>query len=156
MALFDKPPAKVNHLRNIGRGPWFKVRAAHVQSIHVFMKCINVRIRNLFACPAFFIGAGDDFVIHVGEVADKGDIQPLVPKIAGQHVEHHGRSGVPDMRKIIGGNAAGIHADFSGAGGNEFFFFACFGIVKLHGCSGGITWIRMVSAPFGVSLLTIK
>ena len=121
-----------DHFRNVFRGLGLHAGAFNAQAPHVLVKGVDKFFRNFLAGQAGFIGAVDDFIVHVREVAHKGHVQAGVAQIAGQHVKNHGGAGMPDMAIIIGGDAAHIHAHFAGSYGNEFFFAPVRRIVKLH------------------------
>ena len=54
-----------------------------------------------------------DLVIHVGDVADIGDmgVAIFMAQQPEQHIEHDGRAGIADMGEIVNRGAADIHAD---------------------------------------------
>ncbi len=66
--------------------------------------------------------AGVDLVIDVGDVAHIGHAREQLPQQPGQHVEHHHRTGVADMRKVVDGRPANVHPHMRGIERHEPFF----------------------------------
>ena len=82
LARFDEPRAQSLDLRNKIGGSGFFVRAQHAKAVHVFMEGVNISLGNLAPVAAFLVGAVDDFVVHVGEVAYKTHLKAHVAQVA--------------------------------------------------------------------------
>jgi hypothetical protein len=61
---------------------------------------------------AKFLGPGDDLIVHVGVVADEGDLITERNKEAAQHVKNDRGPEVSDMRGTVDGRSADIDRDF--------------------------------------------
>ena len=66
-------------------------------------------------------GGGDDLVVDVGDVARINDVvgAVLVAQQPLQHVEHHRRPGVADVRAAVNRRPADVHRHSRGVGGDE-------------------------------------
>ena len=59
------------------------------------------------------IGAIDDLVINIGNIADIGDLIAERFQITIDHIKHHHHSGVPQMTEVVNRHATDIHPDLS-------------------------------------------
>ena len=130
-----KALGEAEHFLNVLRGLGLDVGADHVEAVHVFMVGLDVGFRDFGAGNAFVVGALDDFVVHVGKVADEGDFIAFIAEQAHEDVERHRGTGMPDVRQRVGRDAAGVDAHQPLADGREGFLFSGHGIVELHGGS---------------------
>ena len=76
LALGDKLGTEILHLLDVSGGAGLVIGTHHVQAIHVFMEGVDIGLSHFPPVTIFLIGAPDDLVVHVSEVADKGHIQP--------------------------------------------------------------------------------
>ena len=95
----------------------------HAETAGVLKVGFDVFVGQIFGIHAFFVGAVDDLIVHIGEVLDISHIIAAVGKVAAHHIKGHDGTGVAQMDIVIGGGAADIHFDFSLFHGNKFFFF---------------------------------
>ena len=80
---------------------------------------LDVPRRELQGLHALLRGAGDDLVVHVGEVGDVGDLVAGVPQVPGDHVEYDHAPGVAHVDVVVDGHSADVHPDLSGLDGLE-------------------------------------
>ena len=135
MAGFDEAAAQIEHDGYIFGGAGLDIGPLHIEAIHVFMESGDIGFGYFRAAHAFAIGTGDNFIVHVREVADKSHGVALMPQIARQHVEDHGRTGMADVAVVVGRDPAGVHAHPAGPQRFENFLAARHRIVQLHGYS---------------------
>ena len=133
LALFDEARADILHLRDVVRGAGLMVGALDIEAVHILMEGADIGLGHFLPVPAFLIGAADDLVVHIREVADEGHVQALRAHVADQQVKDDGRAGMPDMAVVVGGDAADVHVHLAGTQGSEGFLFTGKGIVELHG-----------------------
>ena len=81
---------------------------------------------------AFLVGAANHLIVDVGKVLHKRNLVPAGLKIAAQHIKNDKRARVADVKIVIHGGAADIHADFSGCYGYKFFLFPGHAVINLH------------------------
>ena len=122
-----------NHLADVFGGFGLDVGAQHAQRVAVFVHGGD-EARGEFADGfAVFVGAGDDFVVNIGDVAHIGERIAVLPQPAGNHVEHDQHARVAEVAVVIDGHAADVHADVFGIERDKFFFLACEGVVEGDG-----------------------
>ena len=83
----------------------------------------------LLPVNACFIGAIDNLVVDIGEVAHKANFVAKVLEITIKSVKDDSGAGVPDMTIVIDGDSAYVHADLVCYKRNEFLFFPRQGVV---------------------------
>ncbi|MNQ89270.1 hypothetical protein D3C85_1045720 [compost metagenome] len=59
---------------------------------------------------AVLVGAANDLVVDIGDVAHVGEVIAAMAQPARHHVERHHHPGMADMAEVIDGHAADIHA----------------------------------------------
>src|SRR5581483_2447559 len=79
---------------------------------------------------AELVGALDDLVVDVGDVADVGDLEPALAQMARDHVEGDHRARVAEVDEVVGGRAAGVHAHAAGLTRNQLDLLALEGVVN--------------------------
>ena len=94
------------------------------------MKRRNVFFRHLLPVDVFLVGALDDFIVNVGEVADVVHFVADVLEVAVHGVEYDTGAGVADVAVIVNGDAAYVHADFARCERGEFFFLTGQGVIQ--------------------------
>jgi len=77
---------------------------AHGLKPHVFALGGDVIPR-----ATFFIGAVDDLVVDVGDVADEGHLEAAPQQMAADGIEHHQHAGMPHMAEVVHSDAADVH-----------------------------------------------
>jgi hypothetical protein len=134
-ALRDQRLHDRDHLRHIlgrarfGGGP-HRVQGAHVIVIELGgARCqvgdaLAVRLRRVH-----------DLVFDVGDVAHIGDVRRAISMAQQpeQRVKHHHRPRVADMRIVVDGRAADIHAHVLGIDRRERLLLARKGVVEVDG-----------------------
>ena len=71
------------------------------------------------AVSAALLGALDDLVVDVGEVADERHLVAEEAQVAVDDVEDDQRARVADVRAVVDGDAADVHADLAGCSGTK-------------------------------------
>ena len=86
------------------------------------------RIAGVFAREGCVV----DLVIHIGEIADIGDMRCAVdmPQQAVKHIKHHHRAAIAQMRAVIDRGPAEIHAQVFWVQRHEILLGAGFAIVQ--------------------------
>ena len=116
---------------SVARGSHRRRKCA--QRRHIGVELRRRALRQLADGDAFLGRARVDLVVHVGDVANIGDV--IGPINSAQkpeeHVEDDHGPGVADMREIVHGRAAYIHAHGLRIERLERFFASRAGVVKL-------------------------
>ena len=131
-ALIDERLADVDDVLDVFRRPGFDVGAFDAERVHVFVEGVDVRFGDFLPVLMFRIGAADDLVVHVSEVAHEGDVEPLAAQEADENIEHESRARMTDVAEIVDGDAADVHVNFAGTDGNELFLASGRCIENLH------------------------
>ena len=108
----------------------FYIGALHAQRVGIFVHGGDEAGGELLDGFAVFVGAGDDFVVYVGDIAHIGERVAVLAQPAGNHVKHHQHAGVPEVAVVIHGHAAHIHAHVLRVERGEGFFLAGEGVVN--------------------------
>ena len=87
---------------------------------------IDITLGDHFFTDVFFQCFIDDFVIHISKVADIGDMIAFRFKQTLQDIKDNHRSGISDMRIVIDGRSAYIHANLTVFNRFEFLNRKCF------------------------------
>ena len=103
------------------------------QCTGVRVKGIDVARREGDRILSEVVGAVDDLVVDIGEVADEGDLPVAVAEVANKGVEHDHRPGVAHVAVIVDRHAADIEADVSWLDGLEVLDLAGSGVVQAKG-----------------------
>ena len=120
-----------NHLRDVFRSLGFKVGAQHAQRVGIFVHGGDKTRGQLADGLAVFSGAGDDFVVDVGDVAHISERITAFAQPAGNHVKYHHHAGMAEMAVVVNSHAAHVHAHVGGVDGGEGFFLAGEGVVEV-------------------------
>src|SRR4030095_6842136 len=70
------------------------------------------------------VGALDDAIVDVGVVLHERHARAVEGEVAADHVEDHGAARVADVRVVVDGHPAHVHADFARREGDEFLLRA--------------------------------
>ena len=111
VALGDQRLDHGDHLRQVLSRAGLVGRAQAAERVHVLVVPADRLVRDLLHGAAGLLGASDDLVVDVGEVADVDHpvLAVDVAQEAEEHVEHHRRAGVAEMRPVVDRGAADIH-----------------------------------------------
>ena len=132
VAVVDQLLDHLQHAADLLSGLGMHCGGAHVQGFHILFAFRDVALGNHVGVHAFLDGLLDDFVVHIGEVADIIHFIPPVFKIAAHRIEHDHGAGVADVDQVVYGGAAYIHFYLARGDGDKFFLFLCESIVNLH------------------------
>jgi len=112
VAAFEQAFDEGDHLRNVTGRPWLDRGLQCAKRRHVLVKGLGGARGQLVDRLAAFVRGVDDLVLHVGDVARVGDVvRPIdVAQQAVEHVEHHHRPGVADVRQVVDRRPAHIEA----------------------------------------------
>ena len=135
MAPGEQAPDHRDHLGHVPGRVRLDRRRQHVQRRHVLVVGGGIALRDHLGRDPLGLGGGHDPVVDVGDVAyvDHVAVAPL--EQPEQHVEHHGRSGIADVRVIVHGGPAHIHGRPTGIGRGEHLLAPGQRIVELHRCA---------------------
>ena len=112
------------HVGDVVGRPRLEIRAQHSERVGVFVHRRNETIRQCLDRLAVFLGAADDFVIHIGDVAHVAHLESALPQPAHHHVEDHHHSCVPEMAVVVNRHSANVDAGVTGLEGTKNFFSA--------------------------------
>ena len=121
-----------NHAGNGGGRARLDVRTLAAERRFVFVHGINEARGEGVNRLAVFMGAGDDFVVDVGDVAHVFERVTARAQVAGDGVKDDHHPCVADVAVVIDGHAADVHADFAGLAWDEGFFLPGQAVVKLQ------------------------
>ena len=79
----------------------------------------DVALRDHGRLHALLVGAADDPVVHVGEVLDEHHPESLEGEIAADDIEGQGAPRVSDVREVVDGDPADVHARLARDEGDE-------------------------------------
>ena len=96
------------------RGARLHIRRQAIQRCHIGVEILRGAGGDLGDALAGLARTGVDLVIHVGDVPGVGDMREGAAQQPRQHVEHHHRPGIAQMREIINRRPADIHAHMIG------------------------------------------
>ena len=108
----------------------FYIGALHAERVGIFVHGGDKFLRERVDTDATFVGAGNDFVVYVGDVAHIGERVAVLAQPAGNYVKHHQHAGVPEVAVVIHGHAAHIHAHVLRVERDKGFFLAGEGVVN--------------------------
>ena len=119
VAVVDDPLHHGYDVADALAGLGVDVGAVDAQPGGVLEVLLDVPGGELQGLHALLRRAGDDLVVHVGEVGDVGDLVAGVPEVPGDHVEYDHAPCVPHVDVVVDGDAADVHPDLSGLDGLE-------------------------------------
>ena len=88
--------------------------AQHAECVHGLPPPLFELMGDLFFAPAFTLGLRDDVVVDIGDVRDRGNVEPGKEKVAAQHVEDQGESAVAQVGKVVDRRATDVHRHLPG------------------------------------------
>ncbi len=118
-------------LRNGRGGPRLGVHRQQVEQPHVGVEAGHLLGRQIEVVHAELAGLAQDVVVDVGDVAHALRLVPGVAQAALQHVEVEVHGGVPQVRRVVRGDAARVHGHERP--GLERHHLATRRVVQLHG-----------------------
>src|SRR2546422_5357462 len=116
----DQPLDELEHLGYVFRRLRIHVGCQDPQGGHVLAFGGDIALGEFARRNARFVGASDDPIVDVGVVLDACDPIALEGEVTPDHVEDDGAPRVPDVRVVVHGHPAHVHADFARCEGNEF------------------------------------
>ena len=96
------------------------------------MERFDVRLGDFLPVFVFGIGAPDNLVVHVREVAYEGHVKSLAAQEADENVKDERGARMPDMAEVIDGDTADVHVNLSRADRDELFLASGRCIENLH------------------------
>lgn len=96
------------------------------------MERFDVRLGDFLPVFVFGIGAPDNLVVHVREVAHEGHVKSLAAQEADEDIKDERGARMPDMAEVIDGDAADVHVNLSRADRDELFLASGRCIENLH------------------------
>ena len=102
--------------------PRINMRTAYIELIHYFKISVDITSADVTPQNAFFIGGIDYFIIDICKVLYMQYIVAFMLQKTADNVPGHKRTGVADMRMIIGSDAADINIGFTRMYRHELFF----------------------------------
>ena len=109
LELFDE----VNHGVNVVGGADDFLGHFEGEGAHVVEKGLDIFFCVLADGDAFDGGILDDAVVHVGEIHDVEETIAAGAQVAAEDVLEDEGAEVADVREVVDGGAAGVHADFA-------------------------------------------
>ena len=136
VAFFDERFNQGNHAGHGIGGARLFVRRQAAQRRFVFVHGVGEAGGEVGDGLAVFGGAGDDFVVDVGDVAHVMQLIAQRAQVAGDGVENDHHARMADVAVVVHGHAADVHADFACVQRAEEFFLPAQAVVKLQGAHG--------------------
>ena len=96
------------------------------------MERVDVRLGDFLPVLVFGVGAPDNLVVHVREVAHEGYVKSLAAQEADEDIKDERRARMPDMAEVIDGDTADVHVNLSRADRDELFLASGRCIENLH------------------------
>ena len=115
-----QPPDELDHLRHVLRRLRVEVGGQDPERGHVGALGGDEALGELARGDAPLVRALDDPVVDVGVVLDERDPVALERQIAANHVEDHRAPRVADVRVVVHGHPAHVHADGGSGQRHEF------------------------------------
>ena len=113
MAAVYKLLGEVDDPLDVLGGARLDVRAQDVQRVEILVHLGDELLsQGLGAHPAL-VGAADDLVVDVGDVADVGHVVAAVAQVPDDDVEVDERARMPDVAQVVHGHSAYVHPDLS-------------------------------------------
>ena len=109
MALGQQGFGERYHGVNIVCGVRLKAGRQCIQCCHVFTVLGGEFIRYRFNGAPSITRRGNDFIVYVGNVARVNDFGVLGTQQASQHIKHHHRARIADVRQVVHRRATHVH-----------------------------------------------
>jgi len=136
-AFLDQRLDQRDHFRDVARRARLLRRRQGAEHAHVLLICLGRAYGQRADGLAGLCRCLDDLVVHIGEVADIGDMLVAVnmAQQPEQDIEHHHRPCVADMGEVIDRGSADIHPDLLGIDRRKRFLAAGQCVVEMdrHG-----------------------
>ncbi|MCY1535401.1 hypothetical protein D9M68_708030 [compost metagenome] len=109
-ALVDQGLDHLVHAGDMAGGTRLDVRTQNREARLVLVHRSDHALHQRFERLAVLVGATDDLVVDIGDVAHVGEVIAAMAQPARHHVEGHHHPRMADMAEVIDGHAADIHA----------------------------------------------
>jgi len=96
------------------------------------MKRVDVCFCDFLPVFVFGVGAPDNLVVHVREVAHEGYVKSLAAQEADEDIKDERGARMSDMAEVIDGDTADVHVNLSRADRDELFLASGRCIENLH------------------------
>src|SRR5579883_2966937 len=103
--------------------PWFNIGRQNRQRPHIAAILGSVVLGQGLGGDAAFIGAMNDLIIHVSDIADIGDLKVAIEKVPPDDIKSQRASRMADVRPVINRWAAEINANAARLQWNKVYFF---------------------------------
>ena len=100
-----------------------------VQRIAHIIVSLDISFSDLLLADTFFQSLVDDLVIDISKVGNEFHFIAQCFKSPPERIKDDDRTGVADMRMIVDGRSADIHADFVLSDRYEFFGLQCIAVI---------------------------
>ena len=120
---------EVEHFLHVFGGAGFFGRSKHAEGIAVFVHGSNVTIRQLLNGFTTLVGAVNDFVVDIGNVAHVLDLITLCHQPAVDHIEHDHDPGMAQVTEVVNGHPADVHTHLPRMNRLQRSFFTSEGVI---------------------------
>ena len=131
MPLLDQCLHHIDDVLHVIGHSRIHIGTTDMELIHDFKVRINVTIGDRFPVAAFRIGFIDDLIIDIREILYKGHFITDEFQIATDDIPSNSRTGIADMRMVVGSDSADVDLRFSFFDRMEYFFFFCQCVIYL-------------------------
>ena len=115
----------------MARGARLLIRRQNAQRGEILVHLANHAVGEGFDAFAVFIGASNDLIVDIGNVAHVVQTIAAVAQVAGNHVERHEGAPMANMTEVVHRDTAHVHADFTSMDRFEFLFLSTQGVINL-------------------------
>ena len=112
--------------------PWFDIRLNQIQRSEIFVHHGYGTLGKRFGCFAVFIGPGDDFIVHIGDVTHVLNVVVEVAQITHQHIKTKISTGMAHVAEVIHGYATNIESHLPFYQRLKTLFLTGFGVKQLQ------------------------
>ncbi len=114
MVAVDEPGDELDHLVDVAGGARVDVGAADAEGVEVIEEAAHDGLGELLEGDALAAGAIDGLVVDIGQVHDELDVEALPLEVPMEQVVEEEGAVVPDVRELVDGGTAGVHAGGAG------------------------------------------
>ncbi len=115
----------LDHAFHMFGGPGLVVGLEDSEPPHILVKGIDIFTGDNIRILARLVRPLNDLVIHIRKITDIGHLESPAPEVTDQDVENDGRSGMPDVAKVIHRDPADIHGNLFLSKRLEKLFLPC-------------------------------
>ena len=112
-SVLDESRDEGDHLVDVPGRSWVDISRSNAERFEIFEETADDGLGELVERDALFEGSGNGLVVDVGQVGDEGDVVPLPLEVPVEKVIEEERPVVADVRELVDGRPAGVHADGS-------------------------------------------